>query len=144
MIEFLWLLLLVGVCIFVVLPILQKRQIAQMRLAESDMRVSQLLHQQRMVTATIEDLDFDFQTGKLSQKDYEALKADQHKIQTDANKRLKDISGLSQVELMEKLEKEIEETKRTLVINSSAKCPTCQSPIQKDDKFCSECGAKLR
>jgi hypothetical protein len=133
----------IGACAYVAMPLFSKNVQTHSAGSEVDSRVGELLNQQLMATSTIDDLEFDLQTGKLSQEDYESLVADQRKIQKDADARLKDISGVSSTELIEKLELDIAEERKKLAPNSTPTCPACNKPIKTDDKFCSECGAKL-
>ena len=143
MLEIMSLLVVVGACTYVAMPLFRKQESLNNRESGSDARVSELLHQQQMSADTIEDLEFDFQTGKLSDEDFESLVADQKKIQTGADARLKDISGISTSELNEKLEKEIEQAKMKMAPDSVPTCPSCKKAIKQGDKFCSECGATL-
>ncbi len=143
MIEIISYVVIIGACAYVAMPMFSKNVQTHSAGSEVDNRVGELLNQQVMATSTIDDLEFDLQTGKLSQEDYESLVADQRKIQKDTDARLKDISGISSVELTEKLEREIAAEKQKLAPHSTPTCPTCKQPIKPDDKFCSECGAKL-
>lgn len=146
MIEIISYMVIVGACAFVAAPLLQKKGVTRAAESTVDSRVGELLHEQAMASSTIEDLEFDLQTGKLSQKDYESLVDDQRKIQKEADARLKDISGVSSAELTEKLEREIESERHKIAPNSvdtTPTCPSCKKEIKPGDKFCSDCGAKL-
>jgi len=142
-IDIISIVIIIGACTFVAAPLFKKQEEIAVRGGSIDSRVSELLNQQAMAASTIEDLEFDLQTGKLSQEDYESLVADQQKIQKEADARLKDISGVSSAELVEKLEKEITAEKEKLTSDSTPKCPSCKKEIKAGDRFCSECGAKL-
>ena len=143
MIEVISLLMAVGVGAFVIVPLLKKQTPAALREAKADGRVSELLYRQNMLSQTMDDLEFDYQMGKLSPEDYESLVADQQKNHKDVNARLKDISGISGSELIERLEKEISQAKLKVAPATALLCPSCKRPIQKEDKFCSACGAKI-
>ena len=143
MIEIISYAVIIGACAYVAMPLLSKKVITHSASSEADSRVGELLHQQVMAASTIEDLEFDLQTGKLSKEDYESLVADQRKIQKEADARLKDISGVSSTELTEKLERDIAAERQKITPSSTPICPGCKKPINASDKFCSECGAKL-
>ena len=142
MIDVISLLLLVGVCAYVAAPLVTRHKEMQAREAKTNRRVDELLHQQQMAARMIEDLEFDRQTGKLSEEDFAALVADQRSIQTQADAKLKNISGASGADVLEKLEKEIDQAKGK-ISSASSRCPNCGSHVEAGAKFCSECGAKL-
>ncbi len=143
MIEILSYVVVIGAVAYVALPLFSKSNEKQSARSEGDSRVGELLHEQVMAASTIEDLEFDLQTGKLSQEDYDSLVEDQRKIQKEADARLKDISGVSSAELIERLERDIAAEKQKLAPHSTPSCPGCKMPIKPGDKFCSECGAKI-
>lgn len=90
--------------------------------------------------AAIRDLDFDFQTGKVTQEDYEALRAQlvlqaanflQQRQQVDEK-----IEEMISARLQSKKESAFKEPIR-------AYCPHCGKRVMPGDLFCTACGTRL-
>jgi ribonuclease HII len=82
------------------------------------------------VLAALRDLDFDFKTGKVSEEDYQPLRAQllAETAQYIESEKSKD----------EKLEALIQARRKT---PQKITCEHCGAPMEADQKFCSKCGA---
>lgn len=104
-------------------------------------QVRQLTEQKEQLYATIKELEFDRQLGKLLETDYLHLRED---VEQQALVVLHDLDqlngGPTHLEWQESLEKEILQ-RRT--VSTPAVCPSCAIPLRPDDLFCSQCGAHL-
>jgi len=78
----------------------------------------------------IRDLDFDFQLGKLSATDYEALRERQ---KSHAASVLQEIDALGSAQPVQ-----VGTTHEPKMF-----CANCGTPREPDDKFCRKCGNKL-
>jgi len=130
-------------------------------------QLGELLSRKETLYSAIKELDFDFKTNKLSEKDYKELK---ERYRRDTISILKEIDEVEKGEDMDALvekdiiarrkfpsssggtekmeESEDMETSMEKEIlahrKSSFFCPDCGSEYGKDDKFCSKCGRELK
>ena len=74
----------------------------------------------------IKEIEFDRETGKLSDDDYTALKASYQKVALDAIKS-----------------EEIQAAARTESAAATATCPSCGTRPESSASFCSDCGQRL-
>ena len=98
----------------------------------------QELHSKRDTTySMLKELEFDFQSGILTEEDYRDL---------ETRYKRKAISILRDVDDLEKgtnVEDEIEKQVRELRRSKGRFCPQCGVRYQEGDRFCSRCGASL-
>jgi hypothetical protein len=135
----------IGVVIGVGEP-LARRWSYKVQEQESDDETAQLLLQKEMVYGAIRDLDFDFQTGKVDQKDYAELR---QQLEREA---LHILRQLDAVDPLVALDHEIEQQVLTLrrhrasTVCSSGReaCCDCGAPLENDENFCPCCGQALR
>ena len=88
----------------------------------------------------LRELDFDYETGKLSAEDYKDLR---DKYQTEAVRILKELEIVEKkwAEFQENLRKDIGSEPE---VPAHAFCSRCGSPHTESDRFCGKCGANLR
>jgi len=114
--------------------------------------VKQLEQRKETAYATIRELEFDLNMGKLSEEDYRILR-EQYKL--DAIRRLKEIDTLRMNQKItenlseEDLEKEIEREVASLRKNRTTRkgsifCVKCGTEISYQGRFCHNCGARLK
>jgi len=94
MFEFLTVLMATLVVFYVASPLMQRQKKAQQISSEADLKLSSTLHQQGVLQNTIDDLEFDYQTGKLSTTDYESMVAEHRKSLRQIDERLKKLGGV--------------------------------------------------
>lgn len=97
------------------------------------------LHSRRDTTySMLKELEFDFQSGILTEEDYRDLEA---KYKKKGIAILKSIDALKKgTGLDEEIEKQVLELRRS----QGQFCTQCGARYQKGDRFCAQCGAKLR
>lgn len=115
--------------------------------------------ERQAVLSALRDLDFDFSTGKVSEEDYSALRA---QLVTEAATYIRSEKSIAdeQIEIMIQARKASQSNIRkcsncgnTVEPNSrfcsqcgtaaGNICPSCAKPIQDGDRFCNTCGTKL-
>ena len=118
---------------------------------------SRELHSRRDITySMLKELEFDYQSGLLSEQDYHDLEA---RYKRKAISILKDADDLEkgtdvagdieeQVRKLRRanssnLDEEVEEEVLKLRKSEGGFCPQCGTKSQEGDLFCSSCGAKL-
>jgi hypothetical protein len=111
--------------------------------------LTELMQRKDMLLLSIKELEFDHQTGKLSDEDFQRL---------DQRLRQQAIGLLRQIERIAPastaLESELEEAirrQRKVQVQPAARtldepqmfCPRCQNPVNAGDNFCPKCGLAL-
>jgi ribonuclease HII len=84
------------------------------------------------VLAALRDLDFDFKTGKVSEEDYQPLRA---QLLAEAAQYVE-----SEKNQDEKLEALIQARRKA---PQKIKCEHCDVPIEADQHFCANCGSPV-
>jgi hypothetical protein len=130
------------VSLYVVYPLFRGREAVHHLTTDSERRLADLLHQQQMIQNTMDDLEFDVSTGKLSDDDFSSLASDLKKQQNELDAQMKNIVGISSAELTARLEEEIVAYKNGQT-TPSLRCPRCGKRLQAGDQFCSSCGNKI-
>ncbi|MFQ6122003.1 MAG: zinc ribbon domain-containing protein [Dehalococcoidales bacterium] len=96
------------------------------------------LHSRRDVTySMLKELEFDLQSGILTEEDYQDL---------EARYKRKAISILREMDKSEKgsdVDEEIEKQVLELRRSKGRFCPQCGNKYQENDRFCSRCGINL-
>ena len=170
---FLLLGILVVVMLFIFQPFIDERKhkvlITQaLPSLEKEMHVSSMLAERDRILRALQELDFDFNLGKIPEEDFPTQR--QFLLQKGAEiiKKLDEISGdeqstdqLQRIEATlggnkpairidnEKIEKDVDvesmiaARKRSKESKPDGFCPKCGKPVSKIDKFCSKCGNTL-
>lgn len=129
---FIGLMLLVMTIPFILNPFLQKKTPRVSALARKLNKVPDLYAD---ALAALRDLDFDHRIGKLTDQDYETLRAD---LLARAAQEL-EMKKQQELELDASLESKIQARKKEKLANRS--CKQCGIRLTATDVFCSACGA---
>ena len=113
---------------------------------ESSDDTERLLLQKEMLYGAIRDLDFDFQTGKVDQKDYAELR---QQLEREAVQILRQLDAADPlVALDHEIEQQVlalRQHRASTVCGSSRKsCFGCGTPLENGENFCPCCGQALR
>jgi hypothetical protein len=143
--------LIVGAGYWIISPLLKSDHLNSSLTSESDERFKQLTSEKEGAYATIKELEFDLEMGKLSTEDYETLKGQYMLEALDCMKEIDALqSNQSRKEsLTEKdIEDEIEQEVSQLRNNRSKKtdgvfCTHCGTKASSEDRFCSKCGTRI-
>ena len=105
-----------------------------------------LLLQKEMLYGAIRDLDFDFQTGKVDQKDYAELR---QQLEREAVQILRQLDAADPlVALDHEIEHQVLALRRptasTACGSSRKNCFSCGTPLENGENFCPCCGQALR
>lgn len=170
---FLLLGILVVVMLFIFQPFLDERKnkvlITQaLPSIEKEMHVSSMLAERDRILRALQELDFDFNLGKIPEEDFPTQRHFLLQKGAEIIKKLDEISGdeqssdqLQRIEATiglekpevridnEKIEKDVDvesmiaARKRSKEFKPDGFCPKCGKPISTTDKFCSKCGNPL-
>ena len=127
MIEAIEILMLLGVLTALGLPILLSGRKSGEELVEGD-ELHRLLYKKDVTYMSLKDLEFEYQTGKIDESDYNSLKT---KYEAEAVSILKEIDNA---------EKSGKSSKKE---SGKRFCSECGTSVSRSDKFCSSCGNRL-
>ncbi len=142
-------LIFVGVAGYVLYPLFRRPLRTEQLDAQLNGAVGNLMEQRDAVYAALKELDFDFQTGKLSQEDYETLRQQYRQQAVAILQQIDRVKQKGAVDL--EVEAEIQIARARLqrqrkgqvrVASKSWTCPECERVMTAEDNFCSGCGAK--
>ena len=137
MIVFIAILLMGLTFAFVTYPLLKQRRHPSADSVEDE--ELQELHSRRDTTySMLKELEFDFQSGLLTEDDYRDLET---KYKKKAVSILKGIDNLKKdTDVEEEIEKQVLERRQ----GKGRLCSQCGTRYQEGDHFCSRCGTKLK
>ena len=113
---------------------------------ESDNEIERLLLQKEMVYGAIRDLDFDFQTRKVDQKDYAELR---QQLEREAVQILRQLDAVDPLVAFDNaIEQQVlalrQHRPATPCGSDRESCSTCGTALEEDENFCPCCGQALR
>ena len=102
-----------------------------------------LQRKKEVALGNIQDLDFEYKCGKLSEEDYRKIRSE---MSAEAAQVFREIENIeSEADLDALIRREISARKaRTKGAGPVISCATCGTPNPTTNKFCAECGAKLK
>ena len=102
-----------------------------------------LQRKKEVVLGNIQDLDFEYKCGKLSDEDYRKIRGE---MSSEAAIVFQDIETIeSEADLDALIRREISARKgKSKSSAPSISCPSCSAGNPNTNKFCAECGAKLK
>ena len=102
-----------------------------------------LQRKKEVVLGNIQDLDFEYKCGKLSEEDYQKIRRE---MGAEAAVVFQEIENIeSEADLDALIRREITARKGKSKASASAmSCSSCGAPNPGSNKFCAECGAKLK
>ena len=135
-----------GILGYVLYPLFQKRyQWAGMPTIHNS-GLENLIEAKKEALRALKEIDFEYQLGKMSQEDYEALKTD---YQQRAIQILRQIDQLQHTDGDEDfIERQIRQYRQRLKGNKANHndwqfCPQCGKSLQSEYQFCIYCGQEL-
>lgn len=134
--SILFVLLSILVSAYVVLPIFKGRSnsISQTGVGGNG-RIKDLEERKHTIYSSIKDIDFDYQMGKLSQEDYETLRAT---YKQDA------VSVLKEIEQASTPARDGAAPKKRSGSAALKFCWQCGNSLTTSDLFCANCGNQIR
>lgn len=134
------LLLAAGLVFFIGEPLLGQRRLRQDESQPQTQEIERLNLQKEGLYTAIQDLDFDYQTGKVDQRDYTALR---QQLEGEAIDTLRELDGMDPLAALdETLEQQIASLRATFseTAPSTDTCSNCGTDCPHDASFCAICG----
>ena len=146
--------LLLAVSLYLVTPLMGSRT---GRRSEETQEVSSLLAERERLLNALQELDFDFQLGKIPEEDYPGQRSDLLRRGADVLKKLDALAAsrppaaarraaASEASALgdDEIETMLAARRRTRQTRSAGFCPRCGKPILVTDQFCPHCGKPLQ
>jgi hypothetical protein len=143
--------LIIGASYWIVSPLLRSDQFNRDFISKTGEALRQLELKKENVYATIQELEFDLNMGKLSKEDFANLKEQYKKDAVDCLKTIDELQmnnkktkNLSDKDLEKEIEKEISALRsRKSEEKTHIFCTQCGTKASHQDLYCFACGAKL-
>jgi NADH pyrophosphatase NudC (nudix superfamily) len=147
--------LLLAVSLYLMTPLMGNRSRIS---AEEPQEVSSLLAERERLLNALQELDFDFQLGKIPEDDYPAQRADLLQKGAEVLKKLDALAasrpvvqraiaaaGAQAAALTDdEIESMLAARRKAHKNRSAGFCPHCGKPTLATDQFCPNCGKSLR
>jgi len=136
---------------FTIHPLLKPDKFKDRFIQATDERLRELNLCRELAYATIKELEFDLEMGKLSKEDYEALKGEYVLDAVDSMKEIDKFTSnkgkkkaWAKKDVTAEIEREISAMRGRKTTNETNHvCNECGKETSAADRFCSGCGAKL-
>src|SRR5215831_12229824 len=102
-----------------------------------------LQRKKEVALGNIQDLDFEFKCGKLSEEDYRKIRAEMSAEAAVVFREIENIESAADLDALIRREISARKSKSKPTARTVA-CPSCSSANPATNKFCAECGAKLK
>ena len=132
----------VGMATYIVLPLLSA-ETAGGSLPVDVTVLGDLKRRRLVVYDNLQDLEFEFQSGKIAPGDYEALRANYLGEATVLMAATQEAEQLKENDAVIEREIAARRTQREVQIKSEYSCPACGYENPLPVKFCGECGARI-
>ena len=101
-----------------------------------------LQRKKEVILGNIQDLEFEYKCGKLSDEDYRKIRAE---MNAEAAQVFHEVETLeSSADLDALIRRELSARKARTNVANPTSCPSCAAKNPVTNKFCAECGAKLK
>lgn len=137
--DFILMMILMATIAYVVRPYWQRQ--STIGLHKSNGQLADLKTKRDTLLAAIKDIEFDYQTGKISAEDFSEMNA---RYRFQAIEMMKRIDGSGNRHRTQKLEEELSKMRSQQKKPGTNFCPQCGTAAAIGDLFCSECGKHLK
>src|SRR5262247_1972061 len=127
-----------GVLLAICVPLFRKEASLESTIIE-ETEWDLLQRKKEVVLGNIQDLDFEYKCGKLSEEDYKKVRAE---MSAEAAAVLRDIDSIESTQDLDALiRREVLARRKQPVEQKQNACPSCGQKNPVTNKFCAECGA---
>ncbi len=129
-----------GVLAAICVPLFRKEHTLESAIIE-ETAWDLLVRKKEVLLGNIQDLDFEYKCGKLSESDYKQVRGE---MAGEVGKVLEHIHQIeASLDLDALIRREVAARKDGGAKESQNRCPSCSFKNPPKNKFCAECGAKL-
>src|SRR2546427_5966984 len=100
-----------------------------------------LQRKKEVILGNIQDLDFEYKCGKLSAEDYQKIRAEMNAEAALVFQQVEKLESSADLDALIRREISARKDRATTV---TANCPSCGAKNPVTNKFCADCGAKLK
>ena len=100
-----------------------------------------LQRKKEVVLGNIQDLDFEYKCGKLSEGDYQKIRGE---MSAEAALVFREIESIEAEADLDALIRRELSARKSKTVPATTSCSSCGSSNPVTNKFCAECGAKLK
>jgi hypothetical protein len=130
-----------GVLTAICVPLFRKEQTLESAIIE-ETEWDLLLRKKEVILGNIQDLDFEYKCGKLSESDYAQVRKEMTGEAASVLERIHSLEASLDLDAL--IRREITSRKNPGAKPESLVCPSCDAKNPLKNKFCAECGAKLK
>ena len=129
-----------GVLTAICVPLFRKEHTVESAIME-ETEWDLLVRKKEVVLGNIQDLDFEYKCGKLSETDYQQVRTEMMGEVAAVLERIHTIEASLDLDTL--IRREITARKDPSLKSSPQACPSCGANNPLKNKFCAECGGKL-
>jgi zinc ribbon protein len=101
-----------------------------------------LQRKKEVILGNIQDLDFEYKCGKLSDEDYQKIRGEMSAEAAGVFQEIENIESNADLDAL--IRREISARSARSKGGPTVACPSCGAANTTSNKFCAECGAKLK
>src|SRR6266446_2349846 len=106
-----------------------------------------LQRKKEVVLGNIQDLDFEYKCGKLSEEDYQKVRGEMNAEAAMVFQEIENIESAADLDALIRREisaRKVRSKTGATVPAATIACPSCGSRNPVSNKFCADCGARLK
>ena len=130
-----------GVLTAICVPLFRKENTLESAIIE-ETEWDLLLRKKEVLLANIQDLDFEYKCGKLSESDHAQVRKEMTGEVAEVLERIHALE--TSLDLDALIRREVAARKNPKGTKAAQSCPSCGANNPPKNKFCAECGAKLK
>jgi zinc-ribbon domain len=128
-----------GVLTAICVPLFRKEHTLESAIIE-ETEWDLLLRKKEVLLGNIQDLDFEYKCGKLSETDYQQVRKEMTGEVAGVLERIHNLEASLDLDALIRREITARKEPATKALHD---CPSCGATNPKKNKFCAECGAKI-
>ncbi len=128
--------LLAAICV----PLFRKEETLESAIIE-ETEWDLLQRKKEVILGNIQDLDFEYKCGKLSEEDYQKIRSEMNAEAALVFQEVEHLESSADLDALIRREISARKAKSTTV---TAACSSCGAKNPITNKFCADCGAKLK
>lgn len=125
----------------VVLPLFRKDDTLESTIIE-ETEWDLLQRKKEVLLGNIQDLDFEYKCGKLSEDDYHQVRSQLSADAASVLQRIDDIESSQDLDAL--IRREVGARRKKSAVANEVACVACNAKNPPSNKFCADCGAKLK